>query len=83
MTRRASNILSEHDLRKQDEQDTGHAALVGTKGTNYSRSYSAWLEDRLRFWWPELSAMMHREQKREMAERKRLKMQTTIWGESA
>ena len=80
MAKRASNILSEHDLRKQYEQDTGNAALVGTKGTNYSRSYSAWMEDRLRFWWPELSAMRAKELKREMAERKRLKMQTTIWG---
>jgi hypothetical protein len=80
MTKRASNILSEHEMRRQYERLTGNGALIGKRGLNYSRSYSAWMEDKLRLWWPELSAMMAKELKREMAERKRLKMQTTIWG---
>lgn len=75
-TKRASNIWSEHDLRRQYERQTGELAV--TKAGKPSGGYFAWLEDTVRIWFPELSAMMKREYQRTLAERKGRKVQMGI-----
>jgi hypothetical protein len=62
---RASNILTEHELRQIYERETGKCAIV--RGDKFSGGYCTWLEDIVRIWHHELSAMMNRDRKRTVA----------------
>lgn len=75
---RASSILSEHDLRKQYERETGKAAFV--RGDKPSGGYFTWLEDIVRIWHPELSAMMNRDRKQTIDRANTRHKQTSLWG---
>ena len=78
-----SKRLTERELRETYERTTGNVAIVGAnrfgKGGKPSGAYFAYLEDIVRIWYPELSAMMHKEAKREIDSAKKRNMQTRIW----
>lgn len=81
---RASSILSERELRKQFEKETGKVAMIGTdrigKGGRPSACYLGWLEDMVRVWFPELSAMMKRDAQKQIAQAEQRNRQTRIFG---
>lgn len=59
---KASRMLTEHELRQTYEREKQEPAMV--RGGKPSGGYFNWLEQIVRTWHPELSAMMHREAKR-------------------
>lgn len=79
----ASQMLTERKLREVFERQNGKVAMIDTdrlgRGGRPSSAYATWLEDIVRTWWPELSAMMDRENKRVLARHEAKNRQTTLF----
>lgn len=79
----ASRMLTERKLRELFERQTGKAAMIDTdrlgRGGRPSSAYATWLEDTVRTWWPELSAMIDRENKKTLERHEAKNRQTTLF----
>lgn len=74
---KASRMLTEHELRRRYENETGKVAIV--RDDKFSGHYCHWLEDIVRTWHPELSALMHREAKRTIQKSTEARGQTKLF----
>lgn len=83
MTKRASNILSERELRKRFEHETGCVAMRGEdrygKNGRPTADYFHYLERLVRIYGVELFAMRDRDNKKTIAAAEQRRKQATIF----